>query len=245
MIKFGHFQLLGNIQSLLWHLHNLFLSFQVKDPSNSYLSSEEFLRNVYVLAVLLFLALILQRTFLQASYYVTTETGINLRGALLVSKDLPGDWLKTAPALCFRSLLEDWPWNDGFREDMCCISVFLYRKLDKVVLASSWQQFLLLKTNPIILTSWKFNSHKKHMHIKMHFCRQSEIGENQLCDFGSASALFICLWVCWLGQSHLQNVLVLWERCACVRSGDSGYLCPLAQSPVGWDRSDSSAGLCL
>uniref|UniRef100_A0A8C4K519 ATP binding cassette subfamily C member 9 n=1 Tax=Dromaius novaehollandiae TaxID=8790 RepID=A0A8C4K519_DRONO len=43
----------------------------------------EFLRNVYVLAVLLFLALILQRTFLQASYYVTTETGINLRGALL------------------------------------------------------------------------------------------------------------------------------------------------------------------
>uniref|UniRef100_A0A8C3JRH0 ATP binding cassette subfamily C member 9 n=1 Tax=Calidris pygmaea TaxID=425635 RepID=A0A8C3JRH0_9CHAR len=56
---------------------------KVKDPSNSYLSSEEFLRNVYVLAVLLFLALILQRTFLQASYYVTTETGINLRGALL------------------------------------------------------------------------------------------------------------------------------------------------------------------
>lgn len=54
-----------------------------KDPSNSYLSSEEFFRNVYVLAVLLFLALILQRTFLQASYYVTTETGINLRGALL------------------------------------------------------------------------------------------------------------------------------------------------------------------
>lgn len=107
VIKFGHFQLLGNIQSLLWHLHHLFLSFQVKDPSNSYLSSEEFLRNVYVLAVLLFLALILQRTFLQASYYVTTETGINLRGALLVSKDLPGDSLKTAPALCFHSLLED------------------------------------------------------------------------------------------------------------------------------------------
>ncbi|XP_053928984.1 ATP-binding cassette sub-family C member 9 isoform X8 [Cuculus canorus] len=56
---------------------------KAKDSSNSYLSSEEFLRNVYVLAVLLFLALILQRTFLQASYYVTTETGINLRGALL------------------------------------------------------------------------------------------------------------------------------------------------------------------
>ncbi|XP_067415342.1 ATP-binding cassette sub-family C member 9 isoform X2 [Emydura macquarii macquarii] len=54
-----------------------------KDPSDSYLSSQDFLRNVYVLAVLLFLALILQRTFLQASYYVTIETGINLRGALL------------------------------------------------------------------------------------------------------------------------------------------------------------------
>ncbi|XP_042130217.1 ATP-binding cassette sub-family C member 9 isoform X7 [Peromyscus maniculatus bairdii] len=47
------------------------------------LSSKEFLENTYVLAVLLFLALILQRTFLQASYYVTIETGINLRGALL------------------------------------------------------------------------------------------------------------------------------------------------------------------
>uniref|UniRef100_A0A8C8VR43 ATP binding cassette subfamily C member 9 n=1 Tax=Pelusios castaneus TaxID=367368 RepID=A0A8C8VR43_9SAUR len=53
------------------------------DPSDSYLSSQDFLGNVYVLAVLLFLALILQRTFLQASYYVTIETGINLRGALL------------------------------------------------------------------------------------------------------------------------------------------------------------------
>ncbi|KAM8974245.1 ATP-binding cassette sub-family C member 9 isoform 2-T2 [Pelodytes ibericus] len=48
-----------------------------------YLSSNEFLENYYVLAVLLFLALILQRTFLQASYYVAIETGINLRGALL------------------------------------------------------------------------------------------------------------------------------------------------------------------
>ncbi|XP_005998910.1 LOW QUALITY PROTEIN: ATP-binding cassette sub-family C member 9 [Latimeria chalumnae] len=48
-----------------------------------YLSSKEFLEKPYVLAVLLFLALILQRTFLQASYYVTIETGINLRGALL------------------------------------------------------------------------------------------------------------------------------------------------------------------
>ncbi|XP_049616239.1 ATP-binding cassette sub-family C member 9 isoform X1 [Syngnathus scovelli] len=43
----------------------------------------ELLQNTSVLAVLLFLALVLQRTFLQASYYVTIETGINLRGALL------------------------------------------------------------------------------------------------------------------------------------------------------------------
>ncbi|XP_043943727.1 ATP-binding cassette sub-family C member 9 isoform X1 [Protopterus annectens] len=48
-----------------------------------YISSKQFLENSYVLAVLLFLALILQRTFLQASYYVAIETGINLRGALL------------------------------------------------------------------------------------------------------------------------------------------------------------------
>jgi len=89
MTELPCFQCLKNIQSLLCHFHHFFLYFQVKDPSNSYLSSEEFLRNVYVLAVLLFLALILQRTFLQASYYVTTETGINLRGALLVSKDVP------------------------------------------------------------------------------------------------------------------------------------------------------------
>lgn len=48
------------------------------------MSSCDLLRNTSVLAVLLFLALILQRTFLQASYYVTIETGINMRGALLV-----------------------------------------------------------------------------------------------------------------------------------------------------------------
>ncbi|XP_042371610.1 ATP-binding cassette sub-family C member 9-like, partial [Plectropomus leopardus] len=47
------------------------------------MSSTELLQNTSVLAVLLFLALVLQRTFLQASYYVTIETGINLRGALL------------------------------------------------------------------------------------------------------------------------------------------------------------------
>ncbi|XP_051544323.1 ATP-binding cassette sub-family C member 9-like isoform X1 [Myxocyprinus asiaticus] len=48
-----------------------------------FMSSTELLQNTSVLAVLLFLALVLQRTFLQASYYVTVETGINLRGALL------------------------------------------------------------------------------------------------------------------------------------------------------------------
>lgn len=48
--------------------------------------SHELLQNSSILAVLLFLALILQRTFLQASYYVTIETGINMRGALLVSE---------------------------------------------------------------------------------------------------------------------------------------------------------------
>lgn len=63
---------------------------RVNEPKNNTtrfsetLSSKEFLENAHVLAVLLFLALILQRTFLQASYYVTIETGINLRGALLV-----------------------------------------------------------------------------------------------------------------------------------------------------------------
>ncbi|KAK4829449.1 hypothetical protein QYF61_004667 [Mycteria americana] len=73
----------GIVQGFQNTTNNTNTTEKMKDPSNSYLSSEEFLRNVYVLAVLLFLALILQRTFLQASYYVTTETGINLRGALL------------------------------------------------------------------------------------------------------------------------------------------------------------------
>ncbi|XP_037552136.1 ATP-binding cassette sub-family C member 9-like [Nematolebias whitei] len=49
-----------------------------------FMFTTELLRNSSVLAVLLFLALVLQRTFLQASYYVTIETGINLRGAQLV-----------------------------------------------------------------------------------------------------------------------------------------------------------------
>ncbi|XP_061865058.1 ATP-binding cassette sub-family C member 9 isoform X6 [Colius striatus] len=74
----------GIVQGFQNTTNNTNTTEKVKDPSNSYLSSDVFLRNVYVLAVLLFLALILQRTFLQASYYVTTETGINLRGALLI-----------------------------------------------------------------------------------------------------------------------------------------------------------------
>lgn len=57
---------------------------QVRILNVHFMSSSELLRNTSVLAVLLFLALILQRTFLQASYYVTIETGINMRGALLV-----------------------------------------------------------------------------------------------------------------------------------------------------------------
>uniref|UniRef100_A0A8C9TYY6 ATP-binding cassette, sub-family C (CFTR/MRP), member 9 n=1 Tax=Scleropages formosus TaxID=113540 RepID=A0A8C9TYY6_SCLFO len=53
-----------------------------------FLSSHELLQKTTVLAVLLFLALVLQRTFLQASYYVTIETGINLRGAMIYNKIL-------------------------------------------------------------------------------------------------------------------------------------------------------------
>uniref|UniRef100_A0A8C3Y730 ATP binding cassette subfamily C member 8 n=1 Tax=Catharus ustulatus TaxID=91951 RepID=A0A8C3Y730_CATUS len=48
----------------------------------NHISNIKFLSNAYVLAVLLFFALLLQRTFLQASYYVAIETGINLRGAI-------------------------------------------------------------------------------------------------------------------------------------------------------------------
>uniref|UniRef100_A0A673FX28 ATP-binding cassette, sub-family C (CFTR/MRP), member 8 n=1 Tax=Sinocyclocheilus rhinocerous TaxID=307959 RepID=A0A673FX28_9TELE len=54
----------------------------VKHLGIYFISSQEFLANAYVLAVLLFFALLLQRTFLQASYYVAIETGINLRGAI-------------------------------------------------------------------------------------------------------------------------------------------------------------------
>ncbi|XP_066465593.1 ATP-binding cassette sub-family C member 8 isoform X2 [Tiliqua scincoides] len=55
---------------------------QTKKLGVFFISSQEFLANAYVLAVLLFFALLLQRTFLQASYYVAIETGINLRGAI-------------------------------------------------------------------------------------------------------------------------------------------------------------------
>uniref|UniRef100_A0AAR2J5P1 ATP-binding cassette, sub-family C (CFTR/MRP), member 8b n=1 Tax=Pygocentrus nattereri TaxID=42514 RepID=A0AAR2J5P1_PYGNA len=47
-----------------------------------FISSQAFLANAYVLTVLLFLALLLQRTLLQASFYVAIETGIKLRGAI-------------------------------------------------------------------------------------------------------------------------------------------------------------------
>lgn len=72
-----------NISSPLWTL--CLLLFQMKLLGIYFISSKEFLENAYVLAVLLFLALLLQRTFLQASYYVAIETGINLRGAIQVS----------------------------------------------------------------------------------------------------------------------------------------------------------------
>lgn len=74
-----------------------FLSPQTQFLGVYFVSSQEFLGNAYVLAVLLFLALLLQRTFLQASYYVAIETGINLRGAIQV--------LGSYPSLLFRLCL--------------------------------------------------------------------------------------------------------------------------------------------
>lgn len=77
------------ISGIVQNLGNYNQTKQEQDiPKNAFvsvyfMSSKEFLEQYYVLAVLLFLALILQRTFLQASYYVAIETGINLRGALL------------------------------------------------------------------------------------------------------------------------------------------------------------------
>ena len=65
-----------------------------------FMSSTELLQNTSVLAVLLFLALVLQRTFLQASYYVTIETGINLRGALLVRR-----WRRATTLLNYFSVI--------------------------------------------------------------------------------------------------------------------------------------------
>ncbi len=74
-------------RSVFMCVHILFMSCQTANMAFGvyFMSSTELLQNTSVLAVLLFLALVLQRTFLQASYYVTIETGINLRGALLVS----------------------------------------------------------------------------------------------------------------------------------------------------------------
>lgn len=62
--------------------------FQIRLLGINFISSKEFLENAYVLTVLLFFALLLQRTFLQASYYVAIETGINLRGAIQVQQIL-------------------------------------------------------------------------------------------------------------------------------------------------------------
>ncbi|XP_074853849.1 ATP-binding cassette sub-family C member 8 isoform X7 [Carettochelys insculpta] len=67
------FILLESTESVRWRIKILGVFF---------ISSQEFLANAYVLAVLLFFALLLQRTILQASYYVAIETGINLRGAI-------------------------------------------------------------------------------------------------------------------------------------------------------------------
>lgn len=67
----------------------LCLYFQMTLLDIYFISSKEFLENAYVLAVLLFFALLLQRTFLQASYYVAIETGINLRGAIQVRRTVP------------------------------------------------------------------------------------------------------------------------------------------------------------
>ncbi|MGH0121230.1 UNVERIFIED_CONTAM: hypothetical protein FKN15_025937 [Acipenser sinensis] len=79
---------------------------QVKLLGVYFISSQEFLANAYVLAVLLFFALLLQRTFLQASYYVAIETGINLRGAIqtfVVHAHLSED-ADLSPAVAFASL---------------------------------------------------------------------------------------------------------------------------------------------
>ncbi|XP_078537187.1 ATP-binding cassette sub-family C member 8 isoform X2 [Lissotriton helveticus] len=72
------------ISGIVHHLSNENKTFtpQAKFLGVYFISSQEFLANAYVLAVLLFFALLLQRTFLQASYYAAIETGINLRGAI-------------------------------------------------------------------------------------------------------------------------------------------------------------------
>lgn len=72
-----------------YQLHICFVTLcvlQVKLLGVHFISSQAFLANAYVLTVLLFLALLLQRTLLQASYYVAIETGIKLRGAIQVLK---------------------------------------------------------------------------------------------------------------------------------------------------------------
>uniref|UniRef100_A0A3B1INS5 ATP binding cassette subfamily C member 8 n=1 Tax=Astyanax mexicanus TaxID=7994 RepID=A0A3B1INS5_ASTMX len=72
------------ISGIVHHISrdNHTISPPVKVLGVHFISSQAFLANAYVLAVLLFLALLLQRTLLQASYYVAIETGIKLRGAI-------------------------------------------------------------------------------------------------------------------------------------------------------------------
>uniref|UniRef100_UPI00358F63B0 ATP-binding cassette sub-family C member 8-like isoform X2 n=1 Tax=Myxine glutinosa TaxID=7769 RepID=UPI00358F63B0 len=70
-------------------VHHLNLQDKAIQPETRHLgvffiSSSEFLANGYVLAVLLFSSLILQRTFLQASHYKAIETGVRLRGSLQI-----------------------------------------------------------------------------------------------------------------------------------------------------------------
>ncbi|MGH0122629.1 UNVERIFIED_CONTAM: hypothetical protein FKN15_029058 [Acipenser sinensis] len=81
-----------------------------------FISSQEFLANAYVLAVLLFFALLLQRTFLQASYYVAIETGINLRGAI---QEYSNERLKkTTELLRGIKLLKLYAWEHIFHDSV-------------------------------------------------------------------------------------------------------------------------------
>ncbi|CAN0424476.1 unnamed protein product [Lampetra fluviatilis] len=72
------------IYGIVHHLNNdeQQLKPQVHQLGVYFISSREFLANAYVLSVLLFFSLVLQRTLLQASYYKAIETGIKFRAAV-------------------------------------------------------------------------------------------------------------------------------------------------------------------